>query len=75
MMTGSRRHMKITFILAFCIALVASASAKPIMPKHLKVMVGQQAPDFAIPAGNGDPVRLSDLRGHNVLLYFYRGYW
>jgi peroxiredoxin Q/BCP len=29
------------------------------------------APDFALPADNGETVRLSDLRGRRVVLYFY----
>ena len=33
--------------------------------------VGSMAPDFALPADNGETVRLSDLRGRRVVLYFY----
>jgi peroxiredoxin Q/BCP len=32
---------------------------------------GEQAPDFELPDQDGNPVRLSDLRGHRVVLYFY----
>jgi thioredoxin-dependent peroxiredoxin len=32
---------------------------------------GQQAPDFELPDQDGNPVRLSDLRGRQVVLYFY----
>ncbi len=32
---------------------------------------GQAAPDFELPDQDGDPVRLSDLRGSKVVLYFY----
>ena len=32
---------------------------------------GQQAPDFELPDQEGKPVRLSDLRGQQVVLYFY----
>lgn len=32
---------------------------------------GDAAPDFEVEAHNGDKVRLSDLRGHRVLLWFY----
>ncbi len=32
---------------------------------------GEQAPDFELSDQNGDPVRLSALRGHPVVLYFY----
>jgi peroxiredoxin Q/BCP len=32
---------------------------------------GDKAPDFALPATDGTKVRLKDLRGKNVVLYFY----
>ncbi len=32
---------------------------------------GQPAPDFTLPDQHGNPVRLSDLRGQTVVLYFY----
>ncbi|MGH2626495.1 MAG: thioredoxin-dependent thiol peroxidase [Anaerolineales bacterium] len=32
---------------------------------------GQFAPDFALPDGAGNTVRLSDFRGKTVVLYFY----
>jgi peroxiredoxin Q/BCP len=32
---------------------------------------GQQAPDFELPDQDGNPVRLSELRGQPVVLYFY----
>jgi peroxiredoxin Q/BCP len=35
------------------------------------VEVGQSAPDFELPDQNGEPVRLSDLRGQRIVLYFY----
>lgn len=34
-------------------------------------MEGRAAPDFTLPASNGNQVSLSDFRGKNVLLYFY----
>lgn len=33
--------------------------------------VGMQAPDFALPNGKGELVRLSDFRGKKVVVYFY----
>lgn len=32
---------------------------------------GDPAPDFTLPRTDGSPLRLSDLRGHHVVLYFY----
>lgn len=32
---------------------------------------GDKAPDFELPDQNGDPVKLSDLSGQTVVLYFY----
>jgi peroxiredoxin Q/BCP len=35
------------------------------------IEAGQEAPDFTLPDQNGDEVKLSDLRGQPVVLYFY----
>lgn len=32
---------------------------------------GSEAPDFRLPDQDGNDVRLSDLRGQTVVLYFY----
>ncbi len=32
---------------------------------------GDKAPAFTLPDQNGDPVKLSDLKGETVVLYFY----
>jgi thioredoxin-dependent peroxiredoxin len=32
---------------------------------------GDEAPDFELPDQDGNPVKLSDLRGHPVVVYFY----
>jgi thioredoxin-dependent peroxiredoxin len=32
---------------------------------------GDRAPDFKLPDQNGNPVKLSDLKGQTVVLYFY----
>jgi peroxiredoxin Q/BCP len=36
-----------------------------------RLQVGQPAPDFALEADDGTTVRLSDLSGQTVVLYFY----
>src|SRR5262245_31465869 len=38
-----------------------------------KVDVGDAAPDFELPGTGGQTFRLSDRRGHNVVLAFYPG--
>lgn len=48
--------------------LFATALAEPPL---LKVHTGEAAPDFTLPDQEGKPVRLSDLRGRWVVLYFY----
>ena len=35
------------------------------------LQTGDQAPDFELPNQDGETVRLSDLRGEPVVLYFY----
>ncbi|MDP2471029.1 MAG: thioredoxin-dependent thiol peroxidase [Candidatus Palauibacterales bacterium] len=35
------------------------------------IEIGDVAPDFSLPSDGGDTVRLSDLRGRRVVLYFY----
>ncbi|HSR70946.1 MAG TPA: thioredoxin-dependent thiol peroxidase [Kiloniellales bacterium] len=37
----------------------------------VKATPGKQAPDFTLPTDGGGTVRLEDLRGRKVVLYFY----
>ncbi len=37
----------------------------------MSVEVGKKAPDFTLPASNGEEVSLKDYRGKHVVLYFY----
>jgi peroxiredoxin len=37
----------------------------------MTLKVGDQAPEFELNDENGQPVKLSSLRGHNVVLVFY----
>ena len=46
------------------------ASKQASIPENVPA-VGAVAPDFVLPADDGSSVRLSDLRGQRVVLYFY----
>lgn len=37
----------------------------------MTIEIGKPAPDFELPANNGEKVKLSDYKGKNVVLYFY----
>ena len=37
----------------------------------MSVTVDQTAPDFVLPAADGEPLQLSSLRGRKVVLFFY----
>lgn len=37
----------------------------------MSLTIGQKAPDFELPASDGETVKLSDYVGKNVVLYFY----
>ena len=37
----------------------------------MAVAVGKKAPEFTLPASNGEEVSLSDFKGKTVVLYFY----
>lgn len=40
-------------------------------PKPKELAEGDRAPDFELPSSEGRPVRLSSLKGKQVVLYFY----
>jgi peroxiredoxin Q/BCP len=37
----------------------------------VKAIMGKMAPDFELPATSGQTIKLSELQGKNVILYFY----
>jgi peroxiredoxin Q/BCP len=42
-----------------------------VKPGHQELSVGDRAPDFELPSSSGKPVKLSSMKGKNVVLYFY----
>ena len=63
----------IAVVPALLFLLATSTSGLP--NQKLAVAVGSPAPDFSVMDADGQPFRLSELRGSPVLLKFYRGYW
>jgi peroxiredoxin len=57
---------KLIFSLAFAIAVVVGASS---VARALEV--GDKAPDFELESSKGGKLKLSSLRGKNVLINFY----
>src|SRR4051794_8807248 len=53
-------------------ARVADRGGSPAQPRYIRrVNVGDTAPDFELEDQDGQPVKLSDLKGSPVVLYFY----
>jgi peroxiredoxin Q/BCP len=46
-------------------------SSPAASPSSSSPVEGDIAPDFVLPSSTGKDVRLSDLRGKNIVLYFY----
>ena len=61
--------------LLLALALTVAAAAAQA-PPHSHLKVGDKAPDFALPNGDGKLVTLSEhtVRGP-VVVIFYRGFW
>lgn len=58
-------------ILASSAALLAQTS-----PADLdRVKPGSPPPPFELPSASGGKLTLASLKGKNVVLVFYRGYW
>ncbi len=69
---------KVLIGLAVLIAVLAGliAAGLYVYPKAQVVSASKQvAPDFTLRDGSGQEFTLSSLRGHKVVLFFYRGYW
>jgi cytochrome oxidase Cu insertion factor (SCO1/SenC/PrrC family) len=62
-----------TLTVAGCSSAPHSAGPSPQGPSVPVVQRGQMAPDFTMPEASGKPVKLAELRGKPVLLYFSMG--
>jgi cytochrome oxidase Cu insertion factor (SCO1/SenC/PrrC family) len=60
-------------VLVLVAAVIATLYVYP--KAQIAAATHQPAPDFTLKDGNGADFTLSSLRGHKVVLYFYRGYW
>ena len=61
---------------ALLIAAAGAMYAQQPGPADLdRIQVGQPALPFALPSAAGGKTSLESLRGKNVVLVFYRGYW
>lgn len=65
--------MKFLGVLAL---LAAAFEQSSLSPTDLnRVAPGNLAPDFELPSAEGGSLKLSSVRGKNVVLVFYRGHW
>ena len=73
---GFRGGRVLLTLFAMLIAAAAPILGQTEAPNEpLKIALGEKAPDFSLPATNGETIRLSSLAGHTVLIDFYRGYY
>ena len=63
--------MKKLTLIVFGLTLAASLNAQMQQPPHTSLKVGDTAPDFTLPSTGSGPVKLSGLRGKNVVLAFF----
>ena len=68
---GAVRTAIVLFLLLVGLAATAQVLPKPQVPSA----AGKPAPTFTLQDQQGKMFRLGSLRGHRVLLIFYRGYW
>ncbi len=74
-MRSSHGQLLRTIVLV-CLTASSAVTQTTSYPKpQTPFTVGQLAPDFRLKNQDGKDVQLAALRGHWVLLFFYRGYW
>ena len=62
-----RSRKFLAFALTISLSLLAGG-----LSSAMAIGVGDQAPDFELNSSKGGKIKLSDLRGKNVLINFYR---
>jgi len=66
---------RILFLSLLLAAPMLLGQNRPLPKPQTASAEGEEAPDFSLPDQEGRDLRLSSLRGHRVVLIFYRGYW
>ncbi len=62
--------------LLLALVLMVASGGGAQAPPHSHLKVGDKAPDFALPNGDGKLVTLSEYTGRGpVVVIFYRGFW
>jgi len=74
-MRGSHGQLLRTIVLVCLTASSAVTQTTPYPKPQVPSAVAQLAPDFRLKNQDGKVFHLAALRGHWVLLFFYRGYW
>lgn len=65
------KRLFITTLMLFASAAIISAQTP-----STNLKVGDRAPDFALPNGDGKLITLSEYNGRSaVVIVFYRGFW
>jgi len=62
---------KLLFASAVCASLMVAAAAGQQTPLEPKLKVGDPAPDFSLPGTDGKTHKLSDYKGHTVVLAWF----
>ena len=69
------RYLALQLVLIITTSGMAFFQTKPYPKPQTASAEEKVAPDFTLEDHDGKQFRLSEQRGHWVLLYFYRGYW
>jgi peroxiredoxin len=72
--TTSKLIVVSLFLFVASAAFFLGLPARAQEPQARPVMLGEEMPDFTLPAYQGGEVTLSKLRGKNVMIVFPRGY-